>query len=143
MLDPLTLGELGRRVTEMALAAWEKDRSLAGEVAEFHHLVGAAVKLADPEERRRQVSPLLNPLQSLLHRVGTSHERAHAVHLALAAAYAGLGEEALQFHHLNRACDRAIRVMQTAWWASTRTAYRRQRDQLIGLLGDRRETLIG
>lgn len=137
------LGQLSMRIITIALDSWKEQVSLSNEITQFRHLIEAAVRLADAGERRLQVSPLLNPLQGLLHRVHDDHEKAYAIHLALAAAYAAIDEEMLQFHHLNRACDCAVRVMQGTWWATRKSEYRRLRDELLEVLGERRKVLIG
>jgi hypothetical protein len=137
------LCDLGMRVVTLALDSWSARNAECSEVRQFRHLVEAAVRLTDVEERRRQISPLLHPLQSLLHTVGGDREQAHVLHLALAAAYAAIGEDAAQFYHLNRACDCAIRVMQTTWRNNKKVVYCRLRDELLDLLGDHREVLIG
>lgn len=141
MIDPL-LTEFGLKVVSMALASWQADVKLSQEIGEFRRQVEAAVRLSHVDERRRQLAPLLNPLQRLLHRVQKEDDKAYTLHLALAAAYAAINEEASQIHHLNQACDCTVRGMQNSSTVRTKAKYRRLRDELLELLGDRRKALI-
>jgi hypothetical protein len=142
MSDPVVVTELVLTVLKLGSDAWdriqrsEKDQELSDQVA-------AALRLSDANERRCQLSPLLSPLQSFLHKAGKDDERAKALHLTLAAAYGAIGEQRAQAFHLNRACDCAVRLRSSTWLVKTKAACCREVEELQKLLGDARETLVG
>jgi hypothetical protein len=89
------LFQVGLQLLQKAVNRWLQHCSLTEESAGLIHQLNAAVRLSDDSERRRQVSPLLNPLQLLAHRLEVqagSEEDRKAAHLALASAYMALGE---------------------------------------------------
>lgn len=131
-----------QKVIGLACESWAQQHALSHEVPQFRQVIERADRLYDVADLEQQVSPLVTGLYRLLHRVSADQEKAMTVHLALAAVYALMRVEGLQFHHLNRACDCAVRLMGSAWSANRRAAYCRERDQLLKLLGQHRELLI-
>jgi hypothetical protein len=143
-MNPIVIDLTLRILDSVIDHQWGK-AALSHEVSKLQHLVEAAIRLRNPDERRQQVSPLLLPLQSLLHQISGNQEQMKKLHLALAAAYGVIGVEESQYFHLNRACDCVVRLMgsTSSQHSERKAAYTRQRDELRELLGDRREVLIG
>lgn len=131
-----------QKVIGLACESWAQQHALSHEVPQFRQVIERADRLDNAAYLEQQVSSLVTRLHRLLHRVSADQEKAKTVHLSLAAAYTLLRVEGLQFHHLNSACDCAVRLMGSAWSANRKAAYCRQRDQLLELLGEHRELLI-
>lgn len=139
------------KAIEICLRLWEEQLQRDGEdrfrddkTRKFRHILESAIQVGDEDERRRQVSPLIRPLQELAHEHGVrgDHDGWAAVNLGLAAAYAAIGESDLHVLHLNRACDGYVRVLSASESAGDRTRARVARDELIAVLGSERVQLV-
>jgi hypothetical protein len=139
------------KAIEVCLRLWEDQQRRDREVrlrdhqtTKFRHILESAIQLGDEDERRRQVSPLIRPLQDLAHehRVQGAHDGWARANLGLAAAYAAIGESDLHVLHLNRACDGYVRILSASEDADERTRARLARDELIAVLGSERVQVV-